>query len=68
MTTPLRNATQLTPNQRHQLAAVYQLILSWKRESHLPKASGDAQLHQPSSAPKPDADTTMARPKLRGVP
>lgn len=67
MTTPLPNATQLTPSQRHQLAAVYQLILSWKQECHLSKACGDAQLPQSSSIPNPEADTPEARPKLRGV-
>lgn len=68
MATPLPNATQLTPSQRHQLAAVYKLILSWKRESALPKVNGEEQFPQPSSTPKPETDIPVARPKLRGVP
>ena len=59
-------STQLTSDQRRQLGAVYQLILSWRRESNNQQASRDEQPVQ-ASTPVHESKAIAAPPKSRGL-
>jgi|GEM_PF-6408103 len=57
---------QLTPEQRRRLGAVYQLILTWRREKDNQTASQDNQsVHATTSPDK--LETVACPPDLRGL-
>jgi hypothetical protein len=59
MATPLPERDQLTPDQRRRLGAVYQLILSWRRENNTQK-TGQAGQHPQTVAPTNESQTRAA--------